>query len=238
MINIPIAGQIANLYIWALGIGALVALGALIFGGLLYITSAGNASRQDDAKEWIFGAVIGLFILFGSYLILNTINPNLTVLRDFTLEKNNPTKNNPAACDYPGNHDNSLPAEYCDPSLLRQRFPPVDCEGKSQGLQLSACSGKLGAYIVLYGAMGDSFADLDDVKMACIGKYVGHGKKSPHQGCVGIDNKWWVNSNILIIQIPSISNPNRFRNRPIVVQGRPNTNAGHLMFYDKFTISE
>ena len=40
MIEIPIAGQIANLYAWVLGIGGLVALGVLIFGGILYITDS------------------------------------------------------------------------------------------------------------------------------------------------------------------------------------------------------
>ena len=90
--EIPIAGQISSLYTWALGIGALVALGVLIYGGIIYTTSAGNESRMGDAKEWVFGAVIGLFLLFGSYLILNTINPELTKLRDIVLEKNKPAE--------------------------------------------------------------------------------------------------------------------------------------------------
>ncbi len=90
--EIPIAGQIANLYAWALGIGALVALGALIFGGILYTTSAGNESRIGEAKEWVLGAVIGLFLLFGSYLILNIINPELTKLENITLKKNTPAE--------------------------------------------------------------------------------------------------------------------------------------------------
>lgn len=90
--EIPIAGQIANLYTWALGIGGLVALGIIVFGGILYTVSAGNASKQDDAKQWITGALIGLLLLFGSYLILNTINPELIKLKDITLEKNKPAE--------------------------------------------------------------------------------------------------------------------------------------------------
>lgn len=92
MIDIPIAGQIASLYKWTLGIGTLIALLVLIYGGIVYTTSAGNESRIGDAKEWVFGAVIGLFLLFGSYLILNTINPELTKLKDITLEKNQPAE--------------------------------------------------------------------------------------------------------------------------------------------------
>ncbi|MDP2650826.1 MAG: hypothetical protein Q8P04_01900, partial [bacterium] len=57
----------------------------IVFGGILYTVSAGNASKQDDAKQWITGALIGLLLLFGSYLILNTINPELTKLNDLKL---------------------------------------------------------------------------------------------------------------------------------------------------------
>ena len=83
--SLGLSQQIANFYQWALGIGGLVALGIIVFGGILYTVSAGNASKQDDAKQWITGALIGLLLLFGSYLILNTINPELTKLNDLKL---------------------------------------------------------------------------------------------------------------------------------------------------------
>lgn len=60
---------------WALGIGGVFALGIIIFGGVMYIASAGNDSRQKDAREWITAAVYGLILLAAGYLILNTINP-------------------------------------------------------------------------------------------------------------------------------------------------------------------
>lgn len=84
-ISLGIAEQIGNFYAWALGIGGLIALGALVLGGILYTASAGNASRQDDAKQWIVGALVGLLILFGAWFILNIINPNLLKLTDLTL---------------------------------------------------------------------------------------------------------------------------------------------------------
>ncbi|MBI2013195.1 MAG: hypothetical protein HYS88_01980 [Candidatus Colwellbacteria bacterium] len=83
--SLGIAEQIGNFYQWALGVGGLLALGVLIFGGILYIISAGNASRQDDAKSWLFGALMGILLLFGSYVILYTVNPELTKLRDLEL---------------------------------------------------------------------------------------------------------------------------------------------------------
>lgn len=84
-VPLGIAQQIGNFYQWALGIGGLLALGVLIFGGILYTISAGNASRQDDAKQWLSGALIGILLLFGSFLVLNTINPELTKLKDLEL---------------------------------------------------------------------------------------------------------------------------------------------------------
>lgn len=84
-VSLGIPELIGNFYQWALGIGGLVVLGVLIFGGILYTTSAGNASRQDDAKSWLFGAVMGLFLLFGSYTILYTVNPELTKLKGLEL---------------------------------------------------------------------------------------------------------------------------------------------------------
>lgn len=85
---------VAAFYKWALGIGALIALLVLIYGGIVYTTSAGNESRIGEAKEWVFGALIGLFILFGSYVILNTINPELTKLKDISLIINKPAEDN------------------------------------------------------------------------------------------------------------------------------------------------
>lgn len=67
--------SVNNIFTWALGIGGVAALGVIIFGGVMYIASAGNASRQDDAKEWIKAAIYGLVLLAAGYLILNTINP-------------------------------------------------------------------------------------------------------------------------------------------------------------------
>lgn len=83
--KIPVAQQIGNFYAWAVGISALVALGIIVYAGLAYTAAGGNASRQADAKQWIWGALIGLLLLFGSYLILNTVNPELTHLQDPSL---------------------------------------------------------------------------------------------------------------------------------------------------------
>jgi hypothetical protein len=64
-----------NIFTWALGFGGIIALGVIIYGGILYISSEGNVSKQSDAKEWIKSAIYGLFLLLAGFMILYTINP-------------------------------------------------------------------------------------------------------------------------------------------------------------------
>jgi TRAP-type C4-dicarboxylate transport system permease small subunit len=78
---------IANFYQFALMIGGILAFGAIVFGGVKYTASAGNPSAQSDAKEWIWGALTGLLLLAGAYLVLYTINPQLVNLNLPTLSQ-------------------------------------------------------------------------------------------------------------------------------------------------------
>jgi len=68
------------IYEWGIFIGGLAVFISLLIGGFLYLTSAGNPARMGEAKDRIFSALIGLVLLFSIYLILNVINPELTVL--------------------------------------------------------------------------------------------------------------------------------------------------------------
>jgi len=71
---------ISALYTWSLSVGGLLALGAIVYGGIKYTLSAGNPSGQNEGKEWVKAALLGLFLLLGAYLILYTINPNMVNL--------------------------------------------------------------------------------------------------------------------------------------------------------------
>lgn len=66
-----------QIYIWSLGLAALLALLMTILGSYTYMTAAGNAERASSGISYIWGAVIGLVLLFTAYLLLNTINPDL-----------------------------------------------------------------------------------------------------------------------------------------------------------------
>jgi len=82
------AGQYFKyIYYLAFGIGGLIAFGVLVYAGFQYFTSAGSPDKMGDAKNRITAALIGLLILFGSFLILYTINPGLL---NFNLPKLRP----------------------------------------------------------------------------------------------------------------------------------------------------
>lgn len=60
--------------IWAVGIAAFF---MIIFGGFMYITSAGNNASMEKAKGVITDALVGLLLAMLSYLLLYIINPDL-----------------------------------------------------------------------------------------------------------------------------------------------------------------
>jgi hypothetical protein len=57
----------------------------LMAGGAIWLVSAGDASRVTQAKELIIGSIVGIIILFTSYIILIQINPDLTKFYPITL---------------------------------------------------------------------------------------------------------------------------------------------------------
>jgi Type IV secretion system pilin len=85
------AGWVKSFYTFALIISGILAFGAIVYGGIKYATSAGNAHNQQEGRDWIYSALIGLLLLAGAYLILKTINPNLVNLQNPSLSSVNNT---------------------------------------------------------------------------------------------------------------------------------------------------
>jgi hypothetical protein len=81
-----VAIYIHAVYNYLIVIGGIVATIALMLGGVIWLMSAGNASRITEAKSWIGGSITGVLILLTSYVLLNHINPNLVGLRYIELE--------------------------------------------------------------------------------------------------------------------------------------------------------
>ncbi|MBN2884660.1 C40 family peptidase [Patescibacteria group bacterium] len=85
--SIPwIAQLIQYLYTFGLGIGGILAAVVLMAGGLIWLVSAGDVTKITQAKSLIVGSITGLMILFGSYILLTQINPNLVVLKPLSLK--------------------------------------------------------------------------------------------------------------------------------------------------------
>ncbi len=84
--NAEPGAYVSGFYNFALMIGGVLAFGAIVYGGILYATSAGNSSKQSEGRSWITSALLGLLLLAGAYLILYTINPNLVNLSLPTLQ--------------------------------------------------------------------------------------------------------------------------------------------------------
>jgi hypothetical protein len=68
------------LFYLAIGMAGFIAFGALVYGGLKYLTSAGNPSATDEARKQIIAGFLGVIVLLSSAWFLNTINPKLTIL--------------------------------------------------------------------------------------------------------------------------------------------------------------
>jgi hypothetical protein len=77
---------IKYLYEWGIALGGLAVFVALLMAGIQYLTSFGNPVSMKDAMSRIQSAVIGLILLLSSWLILNTINPELTTFQEKTFD--------------------------------------------------------------------------------------------------------------------------------------------------------
>jgi len=73
-------------FTFAIMVSGLLAFGALIYGGFSYLTSAGNPSKMKESQDQIMAGFLGLIIILSSYLILNTINPQLVILGELPIE--------------------------------------------------------------------------------------------------------------------------------------------------------
>lgn len=69
------------MYKYLLTIASIVAVVVIIIAGMQWVSSGGNSEAIGSAKKRISGALIGLFIAYMSYFVLNTINPALVNLR-------------------------------------------------------------------------------------------------------------------------------------------------------------
>jgi hypothetical protein len=76
---------VSKVYLIALGAAGILAVLMSIIGGFMVMTARGNAQQAANGKSYLTSSIIGLILLLGAYVILNTINPDLV---DFSWNSN------------------------------------------------------------------------------------------------------------------------------------------------------
>jgi len=64
---------------WILGIVGSLSLVMFIYGGFMFLISSGSSDKIGQAKKIIIASVIGLLIVFSSYLIIKFVLESLGV---------------------------------------------------------------------------------------------------------------------------------------------------------------
>jgi len=137
----PIGDYIKNIYRYAIGGVGILATVVMMFGGFVWITAGGNASRVGDAKAWIGAALSGLVLALASYLILNTINPALVNFNDQEIRTVPTTPADNAAAPLIYQKDCSVSISYpgpCPANYTLSTDESADCPNRPAG-QIGNC---------------------------------------------------------------------------------------------------
>lgn len=81
-----IGRYIIALYTFGVYAAGIVATVTLMAAGFVWLMAGGNSSQVEQAKTMIRGALTGYVLLLVSWVLLNTINPNLTEFRSLDIE--------------------------------------------------------------------------------------------------------------------------------------------------------
>lgn len=115
---------VSSLYKLALAVIGFSAMFMLTVGGFMYLTSAGNTSSASTAKGVIKDALIGLVLGLFAWLIVNTINPDLTTLNISGIQTGTPT---------PAPASGGAPGTTTAPSGTAQQSASAIAAGKLSG---------------------------------------------------------------------------------------------------------
>src|SRR4030042_636636 len=63
-----------------LSLSGLICFASMVWAGFLFLTSTGDPGKRKNAISRIWLAFVGSAIILGSYLIFNTINPQLVII--------------------------------------------------------------------------------------------------------------------------------------------------------------
>ena len=67
-----------KIYLISMAAAAILAVIMTIVGGFMVMTARGNAQQAASGKSYLASSIIGLILLLGAFVILNTIHPQFT----------------------------------------------------------------------------------------------------------------------------------------------------------------
>ncbi|MBU4141892.1 pilin [Patescibacteria group bacterium] len=71
--NVELDVVLENIVVGILGFIGILGILYLVYGGIRYVTSAGNDSDMEEAKKIIMYAILGLFLTASAYAIVKTV---------------------------------------------------------------------------------------------------------------------------------------------------------------------
>jgi len=71
--NVELDVVLENIIVGILGLVGILSVLFLVYGGVQYLTSAGDENKMEGAKSTITYAILGLVIAFLSYAIITTV---------------------------------------------------------------------------------------------------------------------------------------------------------------------
>lgn len=74
---LPIPTLVKNITTVAIGLSGVMALLAFVYGGILYLLAGVNMDFLKKGKEVMKWAIIGLFVIFSSYAVINFVMTKL-----------------------------------------------------------------------------------------------------------------------------------------------------------------
>ncbi len=76
----PLSGLIYYLFTFSVSVVGIIAFGAIIYAGVMLMMSGARPQLRMDAKNKIRNVILGIALLLGSVILLNTINPELSII--------------------------------------------------------------------------------------------------------------------------------------------------------------
>jgi len=136
-----LAKYIGAIYNYSLAIAGILATIMLMAAGVIWLTSGGDSGKVSQAKELISGSIAGLIILVVSWVILNTINPDLVNLKAVSTTNLVKTDISYLVCCSPTTGELKYPIKIVNGKKIATDGSLAGKEIKCSG-QSTTCSGK------------------------------------------------------------------------------------------------